>query len=138
MNVLALVLLILTLAGNAPDPPSRFDANPPRPATLVHVFDGDTICVDLHRSLATRAGRVYHDTRTEDVRIRGFDAPERWEPRGPDATKALTYLLSLGTVWVEWDGRTSFGRLVGDVSVVTPTGYAIDAAGAMRMLGHVK
>lgn len=138
MCLAPLALLIFTLPNGPADAPSRFDPTPPRPATLVHIFDGDTICLDIHESLVIRAGRTYRDTHTEDVRIAGYDAPERRDERGPAATDALAYLLGLGTVWVEWTGETTFGRLVGDVTVVTESGFAIEVAGAMRRMGHVK
>lgn len=139
MTLAPLILLLLTNGpGDGPNDVARFDPLPPKPATLVHIFDGDTVCLDVHDSIVIRAGRTYHDTHTEDVRIAGYDAPERFTPRGPAATEALAYLLSLGTVWVEWTGDVTFGRIVGEVTVVTESGYVIDVASAMRRMGHVK
>lgn len=83
-----------------------------RTFTVERIVDGDTF-------------KVTYDGEQTSVRIVGINAPERKDPTGPAATKALTGLIDGKTVrlqFTEARKRDSFGRLlckvyVGDVDV---------------------
>lgn len=129
-------LVLAAFVGAGPPP---LEEEPARPVDrVVHVFDGDTVCVDVLDSATVRAGRAYRALRTEDVRVDGYDAPELSEPGGPEASAALARLLGSGRVWVRWTGRYTFARKVCRVWVQAPGGVVVDAAAAMRAMGHVK
>ena len=93
-----------------PFPPCREIAA--RTFKVERIVDGDTFC-------------VRYDGESTSVRLIGIDAPERRDPDGPAATKALANLIGGKTVRLEFTEarkRDNFGRLlckvyVGDVDI---------------------
>lgn len=69
---------------------------------VVHVHDGDTISVIVGRQ-ALR------------VRLAGIDSPERYQPHGTLARRALAELVSGRDVRVMTFGHDRFGRVLGRV-----------------------
>lgn len=69
---------------------------------VVRVTDGDTLTV-LRGSTPVK------------VRLEGIDAPERRQPFGTKATKALAAMTFNRTVRVDVTGRDKYGRTLGDV-----------------------
>ncbi len=67
---------------------------------LVRAIDGDTL--------------RYGDDR---IRIRGYNAPERSEPGGLEATLRLQQLLHEGTIRIVPHGHDVYGRILADVFV---------------------
>ncbi|MSR08672.1 MAG: thermonuclease family protein [Gammaproteobacteria bacterium] len=89
-------------------------------ATLVRVVDGDTIDVNLDSGPLT-------------IRLHGIDTPERKQPLGPPATKALRSLVEGQPLEIEPIERNDgYGRMVAKVFVagddvnarMVETGYA--------------
>jgi micrococcal nuclease len=64
--VVAVVLVLSTLAGFAPAAAARSAS---QPATVINVVDGDTVDVQ------------FEDGRTERIRLIGIDTPETVDPR---------------------------------------------------------
>ena len=90
------------------------------PATLVRVVDGDTMDVSLASGPIT-------------IRLHGIDAPERDQPLGPTATKALRSLVEGQPLEIEpIEQSDAYGRMVAKVFVdgadvnahMVETGYA--------------
>lgn len=98
-------------------------------ARLDHPLDGD--------SLVILADCGYRAAALPHIRIANLNAPERWTPEGPEATRRLAEALALGVG--EWPLRvvtrqretvvsevTSFERFCGDIWVVQPDGSLVD------------
>jgi endonuclease YncB( thermonuclease family) len=79
---------------------------------VVGVSDGDTITV-------LDAGKVQHK-----VRLAGIDAPEKRQPFGDAAKRALSDLVFQKSVRVSWNKTDKYRRLVG---VVRPEATGADA-----------
>ncbi|HVF65547.1 MAG TPA: thermonuclease family protein [Casimicrobiaceae bacterium] len=69
---------------------------------VVHVHDGDTISVLVGRQELR-------------VRLAGIDSPERYQPYGTLARRALAEMISGRNVRVTTFGRDRFGRVLGRV-----------------------
>ena len=74
------------------------------PAQVVSITDGDTF-------------RALIDNQNVPIRMSDFDAPERDQPYGAEATAALATLLSGGVVQLENRGSGGFGRTAARVFV---------------------
>jgi endonuclease YncB( thermonuclease family) len=74
------------------------------PAQVVSITDGDTF-------------RALIGNQNVPIRMSDFDAPERDQPYGPEATAALASLLSGGVVQLEVRGSGGFGRTAARVFV---------------------
>ena len=87
--------------------------SPPAAADLlegrvIRIADGDTLTVlDRHQ--------VQHR-----VRLAGIDAPERGQPFGESSKQDLARLTFGKPVEIRWHKRDRYGRLVGQVWVVSP------------------
>ncbi|MFB6248979.1 MAG: thermonuclease family protein [Salinibacter sp.] len=76
---------------------------------VVRVKDGDTVVVQFEDSGSqTRGAR-------ETVRLGGIDAPEKGQPYGPAATRAMQKLAGGKAVTVDVQTRGPYGRLIGRV-----------------------
>lgn len=69
---------------------------------VVGVIDGDTI-------------EVLHDGKSERIRLRGIDAPEKRQAFGKDSKRAASELSFGEEVTVEEYGRDKYGRTLGEV-----------------------
>jgi endonuclease YncB( thermonuclease family) len=131
----ALIAAALYLLAGAPGPPidpGAFGTYPAR--SVVAVLDGDTAVLDVCYRRAVRAGREYVLLETIDVRVDGYNAPERRHDLGGRARSALAGLLGSGRVWVRPVG-VSLGRTVARLHVERPDGSMVDVAAAMRARG---
>ena len=87
--------------------------SPPAAADLlegrvIRIADGDTLTVlDRHQ--------VQHR-----VRLAGIDAPERAQPFGERSKQNLARLVAGKPVEIRWHKRDRYGRVVGQVWVVSP------------------
>jgi endonuclease YncB( thermonuclease family) len=104
MATLVTFLLILTAAHGQPAPPRGWTTE----ATVTNIVDGDTIDVEIRRTLR--------------VRLLDCWAPETRDPGGPESTAYLRSLLIDPdvTLWVPVDSRRvsdiwTFGRVLGHV-----------------------
>ncbi len=99
-------------------------ANTVHAATLeghvVRVSDGDTITIVTNSS-----------NEKLRIRLRGIDAPEKSQTHGPEATRALSWLLGEADVVVDYDEKDRYGRIVGQV-----TARNVDAGLYMLEGGH--
>lgn len=77
-----------------------------RPATVVHVTDGDTVWVELGESDQLPGGRV-------KVRIHGIDAPESCQAGGPEARTALAQRLQGRSVRIHLHRQDAYARWLG-------------------------
>ena len=75
---------------------------------VVRIADGDTLTV-------LDADQVQHR-----VRLAGIDAPERAQPFGERSRQNLARLVAGKAVEVRWHKRDRYGRVVGQVWVVSP------------------
>lgn len=108
------LILILVLAIPAVSQAAEVFAGP-FPARLVRVLDGDTIRVEIRL--------WFRQALTEDVRIRGIDAPERGkrarceaEAAGAErATERLAELLRGGPIALYDVTREKYGRALAQV-----------------------
>ncbi len=73
--------------------------------TVLRVHDGDTV------SLRCKQGPPIK------LRLAGIDAPERGQPYGRAATRALTEMLANRPLRVESRATDRYGRVIGDVIV---------------------
>ncbi len=73
--------------------------------TVTKVADGDTLWV-----------RPADGGKPQRLRIKGVDAPERCQPWGPEASRALQAKLMGQTVQVNAPGRDDYKRLLANVS----------------------
>jgi endonuclease YncB( thermonuclease family) len=132
MTTLAVLLYLLAGSPAPPPQPGVFGLYPAR--GVVAIIDGDTAVLDVCYRRAERAGREYVLLETLDVRLDGYNAPERrHDPEGA-ATAALAKLLDAGRIWVRPVG-SSLGRTVARVHVERPDGVLVDVAAAMRLRG---
>ena len=97
MKRLLICLALLTLSVNAAIG-ATFSGQ------VVRVSDGDTIVVLI-------------DHRQVKVRLHGIDTPERAQPWGRQAAKALAHLVAGRDVDVEQTDTDRYGRVVGKVYV---------------------
>lgn len=81
------------------EPPPDFDFT----GQVVRVSDGDTVSV------------LDKDNEQHKVRLYGIDTPERDQPRGRDAARALAKLVEGRTVGVVVVEKDDYGRIVGTV-----------------------
>lgn len=96
-----------------------FASDTPRlPGTVKRVIDGDTLEVLL------TSGPIR-------VRLYGVDAPERNQPGGTEATRALTTLVDGKRVQIEPQNQDRYNRMVGVVYLGNR-----DINGAMIERGH--
>lgn len=86
-----------------------------KPAKIIRVVDGDTIDVTIDLGLGLSL--------TDRVRVLNFDAAETWRPRsqsehqhGIEATQFAAELLK-HPVWVSYEKRGSFGRILVDIKL---------------------
>ena len=77
-------------------------------ARVVRIADGDTLTV-------LDADQVQHR-----VRLAGIDAPERAQPFGERSKQNLARLVAGKAVEVRWHKRDRYGRVVGQVWVISP------------------
>ena len=75
---------------------------------VVRIADGDTVTV------------VDRDQVQHRVRLAGIDAPEKGQPFGERAKQNLARLTFGKPVEIRWHKRDRYGRLVGQVWVVSP------------------
>jgi len=88
------------------------------PAKVERVIDGDTFVADIDVVL----GIVLDDER---IRVAGFDAVERNEPRGQDARLAAAALLGGKTVTLRVHAsRDKYGRVLAGVTLPDGTDFA--------------
>lgn len=73
-------------------------------AHVIRVADGDTITVVTPADEKLR------------IRLRGIDAPESSQSHGPEAKKALAWLLDGADVVVNYNEKDKYGRIVGQVT----------------------
>jgi endonuclease YncB( thermonuclease family) len=97
-RVAVLVLASIGIAFGVRDAP----AEPVLVGTVIHVYDGDTIKVQLE------SGPIV-------VRLHSIDAPEHDQPWGPEATGALASLIQGRQVSLAVITQDSYDRLVADV-----------------------
>jgi len=72
-------------------------------------------------------------TRTVKVRLAGVDAPEQGQPFGERSRQNLARLVAGKTVEVRWHKHDRYGRVVGQVWVVSPDARC-QAAGCPKTL----
>jgi len=99
-----LTALIVAVLLTAP-PPSAADLLEGR---VVRIADGDTLTV-----------LTYSQSQVK-VRLAGIDAPERAQPFGERSKQNLARLVAGKPVEIRWHKRDRYGRLVGQVWVVSP------------------
>ena len=99
--LLASVALLLLLAA----PASAADLLQGR---VVRIADGDTLTV-------LDGDQVQHR-----VRLAGIDAPEKAQPFGERSRQNLARLVAGRAVEIRWHKRDRYGRVVGQVWVVSP------------------
>ena len=77
-------------------------------AKVIHIADGDTLTV------------LDGDQGQHRVRLAGIDAPERGQPFGERSKQNLARLVAGKAVEIRWHKRDRYGRVVGQVWVVSP------------------
>ena len=123
--MLPLALTLMATLARSPAPP---DASPAESrGTVTEVVDGDT----LHVRLAGTGERAGRKAGLVKVRLYGVDAPERDQPHGGEATRALIALVLYKEVVLQRITTDHFGR---QVSVVSVEGR--DAGEALLAAGH--
>lgn len=110
LQLLVVVLLICGMSAQA--------AQPVLTGTVTRVIDGDTIEVQL------TSGPIR-------VRFNGIDTPERGQPWGPEATRALAALVMAKQVDLEPFTQDRYERVVANVFV-----GSVNVNEALVMQGH--
>ena len=108
LGVLAFALVITSCAPSVPvtasGAPVAVETRPKgaKPAVVVGVTDGDTI-------------KVVMDGRQENIRLNGIDAPEKRQPFGDAAKRALSDLVFGRKVFILPVNKDRYGRTVAEV-----------------------
>lgn len=118
MSRAAIALLAMAIASLVHAQPERFAG------TVTRVSDGDTLWVRPQSSDGTRARPV-------KLRLVGLDAPERCQPHGDAATRALERQVKGHLVEVERIATDGHGRGLARVSV-----WGSDVGASLVRAGH--
>lgn len=102
--LLTVIIVSISLAGAA----VAADAPAPLTGRVVAVQDGDTITL-LDSSMAQHR-----------VRLNGIDAPEKGQPGAQRSKESLSALVYEQPIRVDWQGRDTYGRVIGKVWVASP------------------
>ncbi|MFC1462365.1 thermonuclease family protein [Verrucomicrobiota bacterium] len=85
--------------------------------TVTRVIDGDTVLVTMAPQFPHQPSTISHQPSCK-VRLAGIDAPEKNQPYGKEATKALADMVLEKQVRVVWQKKDRYRRIIGSIRLM--------------------